>query len=89
VKTSEENRQAQGKLRQVINHLRTFDDENLCKQYTSYSSSQDRFVLIVSGRFGRQIVPQIHHLRQISAIYVYCADKILNETWAKNYPKVS
>ena len=88
VNTSEENRQAQRKLRQVINHLRIFDDENICKKYISYSSNQDRFVLIVSGRLGQQIVPEIHNLRQISAIYVYCSNKKLNEAWAKNHPKV-
>jgi hypothetical protein len=89
VNTTEENRQAQRKLRQIINHLRTFDDQNECEQYISYASNQDRFVLIVSGRLGRQIVPEIHHLRQLSAIYVYCSDKKLNEEWAKNYTKVS
>jgi hypothetical protein len=89
VNKTEENRQAQRKLRQIINHLQTFDDQYQCEQYISCFSNQDRFVLIVSGRLGRQIVPQIHHLRQLSAIYVYCNDKKLYEEWAKNYTKVS
>jgi hypothetical protein len=89
VNKTEENRQAQRELRQIINHLRTFDDPYQCELYISSSSSQDRFVLIVSGRLGRQIVPKIHHLRQLSAIYVYCRDKKWSEEWAKNYTKVS
>ncbi len=86
--TSEENRQAQRKLRQIINHLRTFDDPYQCEQYISHFSDQDRLVLIVSGKLGRQIVPRIHHLRQLSAIYVYCSDKPLNDQWAGRYTKV-
>jgi hypothetical protein len=88
VNATEENRQAQKKLRQIINHLRTFDNQYQCEQYISFFSEQDRFILIVSGQLGRQIVPQIHRLRQLSAIYVYCRDKKLNEEWAKNYHKV-
>ena len=88
VNTTEENRQAQQKLRKIINHLKTFDDQNQCQQYILSLSPQDRLVLIVSGRLGRQLVPQIHQLRQISSIYIYCMDKQANEQWAKNFTKV-
>ncbi|CAF2148923.1 unnamed protein product [Rotaria magnacalcarata] len=40
----------------------------------------NRVVLIVNGRFGQIIVPRIHSLRQLAAIYVYCKDKKRNET---------
>ena len=46
VNTTEDNRNTQLKLREIINHLKTFDDQNQ--------------------------VPQIHHLRQVSSIYLYC-----------------
>jgi hypothetical protein len=88
VNIAEENRQAQRKLRQIINHLRTFDNPYQCEQYISHFSDQDRLVFIVSGKLGRQIVPRIHHLRQLSAIYVYCSDKPLNDQWAGRYTKV-
>jgi len=88
VNATEENRQTQKKLRQIINHLRTFDDQDQCQQCISYFSEQDRVILIVSGQLGRQIVPQIHRLRQLSAIYVYCRDKQLNDEWARHYTKV-
>jgi hypothetical protein len=44
--------------------------------------------LIVSGQFGREIVPKIHQLEQLSAIYVYCMNKEANEQWAKDFLKV-
>jgi hypothetical protein len=88
VDTSEENRQAQKQLRHIINHLKIFDNQNLCQQYILSVSSQNRLILIVSGRLGQEIVPHIHHLRQISSIYVYCMDKKTNEKWAKHFTKV-
>jgi len=88
VNATEENQQAQKKLRQIINHFRIFDNQSQCEQYISFFSKQDRFILIVSGRLGQQIVPKIHQLRQLSAIYVYCRDKELNDKWAKDYHKV-
>jgi hypothetical protein len=88
VNTTEDNRQTQQKLRQIINHLKTFDDQNQCHQYIKSLSPQDRLVLIISGRCGRELVPQIHQLRQLSSIYVYCMDKKANEEWSKDFTKV-
>ena len=88
VNTTEDNRNTQLKLREIINHLKTFDDQNQCHQKILSLSTQDRLVLIVSGRCGRQLVPQIHHLRQVSSIYVYCMDKKANELWAKDFIKI-
>jgi hypothetical protein len=88
VNTTEDNRQTQQILRQIINHLKTFDDQNQCQKHITSLSPQDRLVLIISGRYGRQLVPHIHQLRQLSSIYVYCLDKKANEQWAKYFPKV-
>ncbi len=51
-------------------------------------SGQDRLILIVSGQLGRKLVPQIHHLRQLSSIYVFCMDKQANERWTRQFTKV-
>ncbi|CAF1333728.1 unnamed protein product [Rotaria sordida] len=53
VNTTEDNRNTQRKLGEIINHLKTFDDENLCHQNISSLFPQDRLVLIISGRCGR------------------------------------
>jgi hypothetical protein len=88
VNVTEENQRAQEQLRASINYLKTFDDKNRCREYILHASPQDRIVLIISGRWGQQLVPDIHHLRQISSIYVYCMNKQTHEQWAKNYTKV-
>ncbi len=88
INTTEDNQQVQLKLRESINHLKTFDDQQQCQQYILSLSPQDRLVLIMSGRCGRQLLPQIHQLRQVSSIYIYCMDKTANEQWAKNFTKV-
>lgn len=87
--TSEDNQKTQRQLRKIINHLKTFDDLEKCRDYITSLSSQDRLVLVVSGRCGQELVPQIHSLRQVSAIFVYCMDKQTHEAWAKKFDKVS
>jgi virulence-associated protein VapD len=89
VNTSEENVNVQQQLRTLINHLKTFENADECVQYIRSVSKQNRIVLIVSGRLGREIVPRIHRLRQVSSIYVYCMDKQANEQWANKFQKVN
>ncbi|CAF0746203.1 unnamed protein product [Didymodactylos carnosus] len=85
---TEEDVDAQQRLRTSINHLRTFKYENACEQYIQGVSKDDRVVLISSGQLGREVVPRIHQLRQVSSIYIYCMDKESNEEWAKEFTKV-
>lgn len=88
VNSTTENLDVQKQLRILINQLKTFDNTHDCLQYIKNLSKQNRIILIVSGRLGREIVPRIHRLRQISRIYVYCYDKEKNEKWAQKFPKV-
>ena len=76
------------KLRSIINHLKTFDDVEKCKQYVEQRSKHDRLVLIVSGELSRQIIPSIHKLRQVSAIYISSTDKTSDKRWAHEFGKV-
>jgi hypothetical protein len=89
VNSLQENIQAQQQLRSSINHLLTFEDDQQCLQYIQSAPKDDRIILIVSGRFGRIIVPQIVQLRQIISIYVYCIDEKANEQWTLHFSKVS
>ncbi|CAF1659939.1 unnamed protein product, partial [Didymodactylos carnosus] len=49
------------------------------------SVQREKIVLIVSGTYGRELVPCLHDLTQLNCIYVYCADNAHNEEWSKNY----
>ena len=87
VNSTEDNLVTQKELRQVINHLRTFDNSDECEQYI-LKITQEKVILIVSGSLGRQVVPGLHDLPQFAACYVFCQDKKINEQWANKYHKV-
>jgi hypothetical protein len=88
VNTSQENLDGQKSIQSSIDRLKTFDNVNKCEEYIRSISQDERIILIVSGRLGREITPRIHQLRQISTIYVYCLDKSANKQWAEQYKKV-
>jgi hypothetical protein len=87
VDSTQDNRDTQQALRQVINHLRTFDNTDEFEQYIQ-QITQEKVVLIVSGSLGREVVPRLHDLPQVSACYVFCQDKKANKEWADKYHKV-
>jgi tetratricopeptide (TPR) repeat protein len=68
--------------------LKTFEDENGCEQYIQNTPTNNRIVLIVNDHLGQKIVPHIHRLEQVSAIYVYGTNNDLEEKWTKKYSKV-
>lgn len=83
-----EARGAEQALRSIVNHIEKFQDIERFQEYIQQTSHKDRLVLIVSGQLGKEVVPSIHKLRQIIAIYVFCFDKKTHEQWASKFPKV-
>ncbi|CAF0991751.1 unnamed protein product [Adineta steineri] len=75
-------------LRSTINHIKKFDDLDKCKKYIEEASKDDKLVLLISGQLGQQLVPLIHQLQHISAIYIYSEDKENDKIWARNFPKL-
>jgi hypothetical protein len=88
INKSKENLDAQQHIQSIINHLKIFENIQDCEEYIHKTSKDDRIFFIVNGQLGKEIVPRIHHYRQIFSIYVYCMNKKLNEEWAKNFAKV-
>ncbi len=88
VNSNKENFNAQKILRTVINQLKTFENCYLCEQYIREIIDVNSIILIVSGRYGRELIPTIHHLLQLNTVYVYCMDVKSNEVWANKYDKV-
>lgn len=84
-----EDRGTEQKLRAMINHLKKFHDVRSCQDYIVNTSKDDRIVLIVNSRLGRNLLPSVHNLLQVSSIYVYCMNKQENEQWAHEFTKVS
>jgi hypothetical protein len=75
-------------LRAIINHLRTFKDENFYEQYIRHASTNDRLLLVITDQVGREVVPRVHHLQQVLSIYIHCKDKICDDQWVASFFKV-
>ena len=88
VNLTEENRQTHVELRKSINYLKKFEAIEECKMYI-HEHSEEKIVLIVSGNFGRRLVPEIHNLGNVVAIYIYCRNKEAHKQWSSAYNKVS
>ena len=88
VNSSPENVKSQEIVQQAINQVIPFETSDECIKYIRNRSVNDRIVMITSGGLGHTTVPQIHELRQVFSIYVYCRDKDYHETWARKYVKV-
>ena len=88
VNSTTSNRADQEKLRTSINQLKTFVDPEKCKEHIQSLTENDRIILMTSGRLGQIIVPQVHQLRQIFSIYIYCINREKHKEWSKDYIKV-
>jgi hypothetical protein len=82
------NQEVQRQLRLLTNDLTTFEEKEKCQHHIESRSTDDRIVFIVSGRFGRELVPTLDKHENIASIYVYCLDKESNEKWANTFSKV-
>ena len=79
---------AQQRLRTSINYIRTFKNSDDCEQYIQSVPAQDRIIFIVNNQLGQELVPRIHELRQVFAIYIYSTDNKRGGQWAKEFKKV-
>lgn len=59
-----------------------------CKKYVEEDCANKRVFFITTGSLGKDVVPQIHSLPQIYAIYVFCSDLKWHLPWAQSYNKV-
>ncbi|CAF0884186.1 unnamed protein product [Rotaria sordida] len=88
VDTNAENVQTQERLRKILTCLITFDTVDACEQWLKKCCSDEKILFIVSGAYGQEIIPKIHHLQAIISIYIYCLDIDRNKIWAQNFAKI-
>ncbi|CAF4523009.1 unnamed protein product, partial [Rotaria sp. Silwood2] len=74
-------------LRQTVNTIEIFDDENECINYITQIENEKAF-FIISGALCQSVVPRVHQLNQLYSVYVFCRQPSKYEEWAKNWPKV-
>ncbi len=75
----------QTQLRKTINYLKLFKAGAECKAYIQRHPN-DKVILIVSENVGRDLIPEIHDLKQVITIYIYPCKA---EKRASEYSKVS
>jgi hypothetical protein len=63
-------------------------DEERCVKYIKEQCGVKRVFLVSSGGLGKKIVPQVHDLPQVYAIYIYCADVLYHQEWASKFSKI-
>ncbi|CAF1343759.1 unnamed protein product [Rotaria sp. Silwood1] len=84
---SEDNLFIQQNLFRAFDNVEIHEEEDECQQFIQ-SKPKVPFLIIVSGRLSRKIIPNIHELQQISGIYIFCLNKSRHEEWSQQYPKI-
>ncbi|CAF2133275.1 unnamed protein product [Rotaria magnacalcarata] len=80
--------------RNVLVQLRAaVSDVNVCtipEQCVDFLNDIDdgKAFVIISGYVGQQLVPAIHSMHVVDAIYILCGNQARHEAWAKDWPKI-
>jgi tetratricopeptide (TPR) repeat protein len=75
------------RLRSVVNDVNIFTKPDQCIQFLNDVENEKAFV-IISGSLGEHLVPDIHALPQVDAIYIFCGNKSRHEQWTKEWVKI-
>ncbi|CAF4483612.1 unnamed protein product, partial [Rotaria sp. Silwood2] len=75
------------KLRSVVREVNLCTTPAQCIQFLNDMDNEKAFI-ICSGALGQDLVPQIHDLSQVNAIYIFCGNKTKHEAWAKEWAKI-
>ncbi len=67
-----------------VNHCTTPAE---CIEFLNKMDDTKAFV-ISSGALGQQLVPDIHDMAQVRAIYIFCGNKELHEGWVNKWSKI-
>jgi tetratricopeptide (TPR) repeat protein len=79
--------QTQTRLRNVNNYCQFYTNIQLCLDFIRTVNNEQIF-LIVSGVLARSILPQIHSLRSLASVFIFCANCHNHLSLLKEYPKV-
>ena len=74
-------------LQSVVNNVNIFTQQDQCVHFLNETKNEKAFI-IISGSLGQHLVPDIHVLPQLDAIYIFCGDKSRHEQWTKKWAKI-
>lgn len=75
------------KLRVFVDEIILVDTPVKCIEMLN-ELDQSKCYVITSGAFGKNLVPQIHSIPHLEAIFVFCGNTTFHETWAKQWAKI-
>ncbi len=84
---TEDNQETLDQLRSVVNSLQLYNDADECVDFIT-DVSDEKIFLLVSGSFGPYVIPSIHSLLQLTAIYVFCSDREREKMWTQPFYKI-
>jgi hypothetical protein len=85
--TSKEFQNTLEQLQSVMSNVKTLTEPAQCVQFLN-TIDQERVFVITSGSLGQQLVPDIHAIPQLDAIYIFCGNKSRHEQWTKKWSKI-
>jgi tetratricopeptide (TPR) repeat protein len=74
-------------LRNIVNDVNICTEPEQCIQYLNNIDNEKAFI-IASSALGQYLVPNIHAMPQVDAIYIFCGNKSRHEEWTKKWDKV-
>ncbi|CAF0755561.1 unnamed protein product [Adineta steineri] len=74
-------------LKNVVNDVNLCTQPDQCIQLLNQVDNERAFV-VISGYLGQHLVPQIHDISQLDAIYIFCGNKSRYEEWTQNWTKI-
>ena len=74
-------------IRGVVNNVNIFTQPDQCIQFLN-GVHNEKAIVIASGTLGQHLVPNIHAMPQLDAIYIFCGNKSWHEGWTKEWAKI-
>ncbi|CAF0766880.1 unnamed protein product [Adineta steineri] len=74
-------------LKNVVNDVNLCTQPDQCIQVLNHFDRERAFV-ITSGSLGQHLVPEIHDMPHLDAIYIFCGDKSRHQEWTQNWTKI-
>ncbi|CAF3699095.1 unnamed protein product [Rotaria sp. Silwood1] len=74
-------------LRSVVNEVTICTEPAQCIKCLNDMNDEKAFV-ISSGALGQHLIPQIHDMPQLYAIYVFCGNESQHKVWIQEWSKI-
>jgi tetratricopeptide (TPR) repeat protein len=74
-------------LQSIVNDIHIFKQQDAAVDFLNEVHGMKVF-LIVEGTIGQHIVPLIHDIPQLDAIYIFCDNKSAHEQWTTEWIKI-